>query len=218
MVFAGFLHALWEHIPALESALAQIAQKGIPPLQNKLSGHRQQRVVYARPDISVMLLTAAAVDALHVPLANLQITAAQRNVRSAGKERMLLKVHRTVSLVRQESIPTRMLLRACHAVQDFPLREGANASHVLRAHTALQMATSAHHALQAHTAPALALKQFNAARAHTPWSWVERSVIRVPKACSATPAGPASASRVHQARHLMRWLTHVTLVCHNCCQ
>ena len=149
---------------------------------------------------------------------NPQIIAARLNVRSAGKVRLLPKAHRGASLVVQESIPKRRLLHAYHAVQDFLPGEEASVSHVLEAHTALQMATCARQVLLARFVRNQEQKLFNAGQARIRWSWVERHVGRAPKACIAPPAGPAAASRAQEARHLIRGLVRVTLVRKHCRQ
>ena len=214
------LHSLAQKGPTAlpVKLIAQVALLDILRLQLAQSEHQQQPAICVRLDILVMSLSAVAVDAPCVPLANLQITVAQLNVRPVGKGHMLRKVHRSASLVMQEGIPTRRLLHAYHAVQDFLPGEEASVSHVLGAHTALQMATCARQVLLARFVRNQEQKLFNAGQARIRWSWVERHVGRAPKACTVPPVGPATASRAQQARHLIQGLVHVTLVPKHCRQ
>ena len=143
------LHSLAQKGPTVlpVKLIAQVALLGILRLQLAQSEHQQQPAICVRLDISVMLLSLVAADAPCALLVNLPIIAARLSVRSAGKGHMLLKVRRSASLVTQASILERRLLHACHVAQDFPLGEVESVSHVLRAHTALQMATNVRPAL-----------------------------------------------------------------------
>jgi hypothetical protein len=216
LALANFFRVHWAHIPALELAVGilhvRVARKVIPPLQQAQSELQQQRVICVQLDTSVKSRTAVAVGALCVLEANLQIIAARLSVKYVGKGHIPLKVHQSASLVMQANTLERRLLHACRAVQGFPLGEVESVSHVLKAHTALQMAMCARQVLLAHFVRNQELKLFSAGPAHIPWSWVERHVVCVPKACTAPPVGPAAASRAQEARHLMQGLVRATLV------
>jgi hypothetical protein len=136
--------------------IAQVALLGIQHLQQVQSELQQQHAICARLDISVMLLSLVAVDALCVLQANLPIIAARLNVRSAGKGHMLLKVRRSASLAMQANTPEKRLLHACHARQDMQgCTQGHRAIVARLAHGVLKARARVQCVRQARSAPLL---------------------------------------------------------------